>query len=302
MKTVTVIIPTFNRWPDVCQAVDSVLGQSYTETKCLVVDDSATDGTVALLADMYGEKISIISNSSNKGQSYCKNLGVESCASDCVCFLDSDDILKHDAVEQRVSLFNECKDEVLVSFGFIRVSKKERSNLSDKKKRGEKLVLGEYLAQSDWCHNNSFLIDRNVFLADGMYDTRLRNKEDVELIMRLLSKYPFYYCGVEIGEVRDICGDDRARHDHEGIVEYKTLFSDIVQANDLLSSALGESAMHRLICADTEEVLRSLYKLGRYHDYRLAYKQAKNAGNVSNKKRFFQRYILSYVKGILSKV
>ncbi len=296
MKTVTVIIPTFNRWPDVCQAIDSVIGQSYQKTRCMVVVDASTDDTVALLESRYGEKISIVSSGANKGQSYCKNLGVESCDSDCVCFLDSDDVLENDAVEQRVSLFNEGGDDVLVSFGFIRVSGDESSSLSREKKRGDKLILEEYLAQSDWCHNNSFLIDREVFLADGMYDTRLRNKEDLELLLRLLSKYPFYYCGTEVGEVRSVCGSNRARHNHERIIEQGSLFSDLILENTLLKSVLGDTEVYKLICSDTEEVLRSLYKLGRYRDYRSSYKKALQKGRIRNTKRFSQRFWLSYVK------
>lgn len=301
MKTVTVIIPTFNRWPDICLAVDSVLEQSYQKIKCVVVDDASTDSTVVSLQEKYGNDITVIKNDENRGQSFCRNLGVESCDSDYVCFLDSDDILWPESVTDRVSLFYECDEDIYASFGVFRTSGMGENDLLHKKKRGERLLLPEYLEQISWCNNNGFLIDRKTFLADGMYEVRLRNKEDVDLLIRLLSKYSFYYCGTEIGEVRDVCGSDRARYDHEGIIEYKTLFSDIVQGNGSLDGVLDGLAMHRLICSDTEEVLRSLYKLGRYRDYRLAYKQAKNAGKISNTKRFFQRYMLSYVKGLLSK-
>ena len=295
MKKVTVIIPTFNRWPDICLAIDSVLDQTYQETRCMVVDDASTDSTIESLQKKYGSTISIIENKENKGQSSCRNQGVESCDSDYICFLDSDDVLWPEAVADRMSLFDECDEDVHASFGLFRTSRMGENDLLYKKKRGEKLLLPEYLEQISWCNNNGFLIDRKIFLSDGMYETRLRNKEDVELLIRLLSKHPFYYCGAEIGEVRDVCGNDRARYDHEGIIEYKTLFSDIVRAKGVLD----DSAMHRLICSDTEEVLRSLYKLGRYREYRLAYKQAVNAGNISNTKRFLQRYILSYVKELL---
>lgn len=294
MKKVTVIIPTFNRWPDICLAIDSVLDQTYQGIQCMVVDDASTDSTIESLQKKYGSTISIIENKENKGQSSCRNQGVESCDSDYICFLDSDDVLWPEAVADRMSLFDECDEDVHASFGLFRTSGMGKNDLLYKKKRGEKLLLPEYLEQISWCNNNGFLIDRKIFLSDGMYETRLRNKEDVELLIRLLSKHPFYYCGAEIGEVRDVCGNDRARYDHEGIIEYKTLFSDIVQAKGVLD----DSAMHRLICSDTEEVLRSLYKLGRYRDYRLAYKQAKKTGNIRNTKRFFQRYMLTYVKGL----
>lgn len=302
MKTATVIIPTFNRWPDVCSAIDSCLNQSYQKTKCMIVDDCSTDSTVALLRDKYGSDISIVLNSENKGQSFCRNLGVESCNSDFVCFLDSDDVLAHDAVEQRVSLFNESGEDVRISFGIFRTAGTERNDLLYQKKRGDKLLLEEYINQNTWCNNNGFLIDREVFLTDGMYDTRLRNKEDIELMLRLLSKYPFYFCGTEIGEVRSVCGSNRARNNHEGIVNQEGVFSDIVLSNVALRDALGNATIHKLICSDTEEILRSLYKLGRYCDYRSYYKQALKQGNIRNLRRFSQRFWLSYVKGFSNKI
>ena len=42
---VTVIIPTFNRWPYVCEAIDSVINQTYKNTECFIVDDFSTDFT-----------------------------------------------------------------------------------------------------------------------------------------------------------------------------------------------------------------------------------------------------------------
>lgn len=302
MKTVTVIIPTFNRWPDVCSAIDSCLNQSYKKTKCMVVDDASTDSTVALLRDKYGSYISIVSSSVNKGQSFCRNLGVKSSDSDFVCFLDSDDALEHDAVEKRMSLFNELKEDVRVSFGVFRTLGTKRNDLLYKKKRGDKLLLEEYFDQNGWCNNNGFLIDRKVFLADGMYNSRLRNKEDIELILRLLSKHPFYYCGTEIGVVRDVCGSNRARYNYEGIISQEGVFADIVLGNVLLREALGHAAIQKLICSDTEEILRSLYKLGKYGDYRSSYKQAVKLGNIKNSRRFSQRFWLSYVKELSNKI
>ncbi len=302
MKSVTVIIPTFNRWPDVCLAIDSILEQTYQEARCMVVDDASTDYTVESLRKKYGNNISVIENNKNKGQSSCRNQGAESCDSDYVCFLDSDDILWPEAVSDRMSLFDDCGEDVYVSFGLFRTSGMGENDLLHKKKRGDKLLLPEYLGQISWCNNNGFLIDRNIFLTDGMYEPQLRNKEDVELLIRLLSKYPFYYCGSEIGEVRDVCGNDRARHDHKGIVEYGTIFSDIVLGNDSFDGLLSDSIKQKLVCSDTEEVLRSLYKLGRYRDYRLSYKKAVGMGRICNTKRFYQRFIFSYVKEFLVKM
>jgi glycosyltransferase involved in cell wall biosynthesis len=295
MKTVTVIIPTFNRWPVICDAVDSVLNQSYPQTKCMVVDDASTDETVALLMEKYGSRVSVIPSRPNRGQSFCKNLGAESCDGDWIGFLDSDDLLEPDAVERRISLCGETLDTPTVLFGLFRTHGMKRHPLLDRKRRGDALGLTEYLEQNAWCNNNGFLVDRSVFLADGMYGVRLRNGEDIELLLRLLSKHPFYYCGTEIGIVRDGAGH-RARNQYERIVARGTLLSDIVLGHPQIKDQLGQTAAHRLRCSDVEETLRALYKLGRYGAYRAAYKKARDGDMIQNTRKFFRRFLLSYVK------
>ena len=48
--TVSVIIPTFNRARFLGEALDSVLGQTYSDLEVIVVDDGSTDGTAEVMA------------------------------------------------------------------------------------------------------------------------------------------------------------------------------------------------------------------------------------------------------------
>ena len=50
MPVFSVIIPTFNRADLARQAVESVLGQTFGDYECIVVDDGSTDDTQAMLA------------------------------------------------------------------------------------------------------------------------------------------------------------------------------------------------------------------------------------------------------------
>lgn len=297
MKTVTVIIPTYNRWPHVCTAIDSVLRQTHNGTRCMVVDDASSDDTVALLEEKYGTDIDIIRNPENRGQSFCRNLGATSSTSDYICFLDSDDTLDPSSVESRVSLFDELGEGVKVSFGIVRKAGRASSTLTDRKKRGDRLTLMEYLNDMGWCLNNAPLMDRQAFVSEGLYNPQLRNREDIELIIRLLCRFEFYYCGSEVGQVRDVC-ENRARDNFANILDPSNSFAHFIQANPAVRDSLPPQTIKRLIASEVEEQLRAFYRMERYSEYRKLFQQASEQGQVINKGKFYKRYLLSFIKGI----
>jgi glycosyltransferase involved in cell wall biosynthesis len=70
-----VIIPTYNRWPLVGEAVHSVLAQSYSEFELIVVDDGSTDGTVEKLACI-DTRLRVF-RQANRGVSAARNFAVK---------------------------------------------------------------------------------------------------------------------------------------------------------------------------------------------------------------------------------
>jgi SAM-dependent methyltransferase len=89
---VSVIIPTFNRWPLVAEAVQSVLDQTFTDFEIIVVDDGSDDGTAYRLGDQ-GGRVRVVSQE-HAGRSAARNRGVKESRGRYVAFLDSDDRLE----------------------------------------------------------------------------------------------------------------------------------------------------------------------------------------------------------------
>lgn len=103
MKKVSIIVPVYNAESYLEECLDSVCGQTYQALEIIVVDDGSKDSTASLV-----KKYSEIDNrilphyNENHGVSYSRNFGLEHCTGEYVTFVDSDDIVAPDFVEQLV--------------------------------------------------------------------------------------------------------------------------------------------------------------------------------------------------------
>jgi glycosyltransferase involved in cell wall biosynthesis len=88
--SVSVIIPTFDRWPLVGAAIESVLAQSFADFELIVVDDGSTDRTGAELV-RFCSRLRLLTQF-NRGASSARNLAVRHARGSYLAFLDSDDL------------------------------------------------------------------------------------------------------------------------------------------------------------------------------------------------------------------
>lgn len=86
---ITIIIPTYNRADKICDAIDSVLNQTYKNTQIVVIDDGSTDHTAQLVKKYTGIEYYY---KKNGGQASARNLGLKYAKGPIIASLDSDDI------------------------------------------------------------------------------------------------------------------------------------------------------------------------------------------------------------------
>lgn len=105
---VSVIIPTYNRAALLCEAIDTVLAQSYQNTEIIVIDDGSTDDTTAAV-QKYGDRIRY-TRRPNAGVNAARNLGLKQARGDYVALLDSDDLWAPYKLELQVALLRHFND------------------------------------------------------------------------------------------------------------------------------------------------------------------------------------------------
>lgn len=86
---VSVLINNYNYGRFLPEAIDSALGQTYSNLEVIVVDDGSTDDSLEVLR-RYGDRVTSVLKK-NGGQASAFNAGFAQCQGDVICFLDADD-------------------------------------------------------------------------------------------------------------------------------------------------------------------------------------------------------------------
>ncbi len=106
------------------EAIDSVLGQTFTEWELLLVDDGSTDGSTDIarrVAARQPHRVRYLEHPghANRGISATRNRGIEDARGQYVAFLDSDDVWIPEKLEEQVTIL-EANPEVGLLFGASR--------------------------------------------------------------------------------------------------------------------------------------------------------------------------------------
>ena len=97
----SVIVPVYNveQYLDKCLA--SILGQTYKDFECIVVDDGSTDNSSAII-DKYvkqDQRFKVL-HQKNMGPSAARNAGLAIAQGDYIAFVDSDDYISNEYLEK----------------------------------------------------------------------------------------------------------------------------------------------------------------------------------------------------------
>lgn len=130
MSSVDVVVPCYRYGHFLRQCVQSVLTQSGTNVRALIIDDASPDDTAEVAADLARQdsRVSFIRHAVNKGHISTYNEGIEWARATYMLILSADDYLLPGALSRAASLMD-SHPEVGFTFGNVVVLNEE--NLSE---------------------------------------------------------------------------------------------------------------------------------------------------------------------------
>jgi glycosyltransferase involved in cell wall biosynthesis len=178
---VSVIIPCYNLGEYLPEAIASVRAQSFQDFEIIVVNDGSTNLVTAdVLARLPADDVRVI-QSSNKGLSAARNLGVRHARGTFVTALDADDRFEPKWLERGVSVFEACPELSFVSH-WLRAFGDETWDWTPH--RCDLNVLLDYNVL-----NGAALIRRALIEEVGGFDESMRDGcEDWEFWIRVMSR------------------------------------------------------------------------------------------------------------------
>ena len=179
---VSVIIPTYNRWPMLGEAVESVLAQTAGDYELIVVDDGSTDETRCRLAD-YGSRLTVLTQR-RRGVSAARNLGASRASGGYLAFLDSDDLWHPKKLQRQLDFMERSPEVEICQTDEIWIRNGVRVN---PRRRHRKPSGDIFRASLELClvSPSAVMMRRELFERLGGFDESLPVCEDYDLWLRI---------------------------------------------------------------------------------------------------------------------
>ena len=194
---VSVITPTKNRLKLLRETIDSVQAQSFANWEHIIVDDGSDDGTAeeVLRRAKADPRIRYIRRTGEKcGANVCRNIGIDESGAELVTFLDSDDLLKPDCLDRRVSIMRRNPD---LDFAVFRAAV-FRDRIGDLQRLYHLMEPGDdllrFLSHECVWEISGPIWRRQLLKRIGGFDEALLSMQDLEMHVRALSTRPKYLC------------------------------------------------------------------------------------------------------------
>ncbi len=240
---ITAVIPAYNSALHITRALDSIAGQTRPVSEIIVVDDGSTDGTAHAVANWNGPLQVRLLKQANQGPSVARNRGVEAALGDWIAFLDADDSWTPDHLSDHLANLKKHPQLALLAADMAEVDT-QGNILVPSALAAHRLLAGfealdgapipralARLLEKNFIPTGTVLVRRKTLLEAGLFDTRIRYGEDLELWARIAAHHPIA-CLPRVHMFR-------TRHQNNASTHTLPMLMDLVEVNRQLRERIG---------------------------------------------------------------
>ena len=153
---VTCSIPNFNSGDLLCEAIESVLNQTYTNWELFVTDDCSTDNSFTKALQRFSDpRITFTSSVENSGPQEIRNQHIAEANGAFLAILDADDTWNSTKLEKQVQFMTRNPTIFAVGAYVFRGSNIQTAQIATKPHKCDQLAVGIFWSNPIW--NNTLL-------------------------------------------------------------------------------------------------------------------------------------------------
>ena len=182
---VTVLMTVFNGSKYIRDTIDSVLSQTFVDFEFMIIDDCSIDDSIEMIKSYNDNRIQLIENKNNIGQSASLNLGLKLAKGEYIARIDQDDICMACRIEKQVKFLNSNLEVAVVGSYYTYID--SDGNLLGYKKlpvNSDSNLLYIITGHNPLIHPG-VLFRKKVIEEVGGYNEEYMPSEDIDLWLRL---------------------------------------------------------------------------------------------------------------------
>lgn len=271
MVSVSVLIPCYNAEVWLAQAIDSALAQTHAPLEVIVADDGSTDRSPAIAAS-FAPRVRLI-EAPHRGGGATRNLLLEAARGEWLQYLDADDYLLPDKIEQQLRTAAQAQADIVYSPMRIRDEATGSERVYDGA-TGDPVI--DYIRWGPF-QTSAMLWRREAVVGAGGWKIDQPVCQEHELILRLLQRGARFASSPGVHTVyRQHAAPSVSRRDPLLTIRQRMALTDEFESWLAAGGRLSRELRHELFVARMESA-RSSFLYDR--DYaRLLYRRARRAG------------------------
>lgn len=124
-ESIDIIMPVYNAEAFLKKAIESILKQTYTDFRLIIIDDDSTDSSADIIKSFNDRRILYSRHSQNKGVVAAMNTGLSLTEAPYVCVMHADDISLPDRLYEQKRWMDQHSDTAVLAGYLIFVNEKD---------------------------------------------------------------------------------------------------------------------------------------------------------------------------------
>lgn len=190
-KSVSIILPTYNRRNYLGDAIRSILNQTYSNWKLLVINDGGED--ISDIVKSFNDERVVYHNRPHEGKAAALNFGLSLVSSKYVAYMDDDDLVYPEHIASLVEIAEQKQADFVYSDTWVIVISPEGEEVHRYIENAQDVTF-EDIKFFNKINHKQILHTKKISDQVGPYDTRMRILIDYDYIRRLaLQTTPIHF-------------------------------------------------------------------------------------------------------------